>query len=310
MKAKLQKILVTGATGFLGAHVVRSLLERRKTVIAAKRRGSDMWRLDEVSGRITTADMELLDPSSIDRVIALAAPDIVIHCAAYGVDYREQDMQTAFDVNVHGSFELFKACTAHRIGRFVHIGSCFEYGDKDHPVREEESLNPTTIYGATKAAASILLLQSAKNLDVELAVLRPFGMWGPLEATCRLVPQVIRACMERKELDLTGCEQVRDYTYVADIADRITDISLCMDFPTNTTLNLGSGQPVVLKDFVLSIARELDGESLMNFKRLPYRTGEMQHLSANTTKERKLLGRLKSTPTSTGVKAMLSEKKL
>ncbi len=307
MDRRLQKVLVTGATGFLGAHIVRSLLTAGKTVVAAKRESSDPWRLDQVIEKVTTMDMDLTGPDTIGRSVALAEPDVIIHCAAYGVRFDEQDEHTAVAVNVDGSLELLKASAACGVERFVHIGSCFEYGDKDHPVREDEELKPTSMYALTKARASTLLLQSAEDLGVTLTVLRPFGLWGPLEAGYRLVPQIIDACINKKPLDLTGCEQIRDYTYITDMAGYITAIAFSEDFPVYPVVNLGSGKPVALKDFVLSVAEQLGAESLMRFGVLPYRSTEMCQVVADITRQRALLGEPIPAPFEQGVSATVAE---
>jgi len=126
--------------------------------------------------------MDLLDAASVQRMILTYHPDSVISCAAYGVDHREQDAGLATAVNIKGAYALLETCASHSVERYVHIGSCFEYGDKDYTISEEDSLEPTTIYGATKAAGSILVRQRAKELAINSVVLRPFGMWGPFEA--------------------------------------------------------------------------------------------------------------------------------
>lgn len=118
------------------------------------------------------------------------------------------------------------------------------------------------------------------------------------------MPQVIRACLDRRPLSLTGCDQVRDYSYVEDMADWICRIALLDRFPEGQVVNLGTGE-VKLKDFVLSIARELGGESLMKFGTLPYRTSEMKRLVADTTKQHRLLPNIRCSSVRKGVRAMV-----
>jgi dTDP-6-deoxy-L-talose 4-dehydrogenase (NAD+) len=191
------------------------------------------------------------------------------------------------------------------VKRFVHIGSCFEYGHHDGLISEEASLNPTAIYGATKAAASLLLRERARALGIHLILARPFGMWGPREPAFRLIPQVLAACIARRPLKLTSCEVVRDYTYVEDIADRIVALLRLPDIETGTIVNVGSGQGVVLRDFVLSVARILDGEALMHFGELPHRPTEMASLVADTHRLRNLLGNRHQTSLADGVRRMV-----
>ena len=80
------RVLVTGASGFLGAHVVHLLLKAGETVFATVRPNSNRWRLEEVAGQVVVDDMDLLDAASVQHIIGTYHPDSVISCAAYGVD--------------------------------------------------------------------------------------------------------------------------------------------------------------------------------------------------------------------------------
>lgn len=280
----MRKLLVTGATGFLGSHVARVAAKRGFEVIACARAGSDKWRLKDLASDITWLELDLINDSSIEAALGKTRPDIIIHCAAYGVDYRQQDSRLAVQTNIVGTHYLLETAAKYAVNRFVHIGSCFEYGDKSEPIKESESLNPTGIYGSTKAAASILALERARSLGLPLVIVRPFGMYGPLEGSHRLVPQVLNACRQRVPLKLTGGAQVRDYTFVIDAAEAIVYLAVSDNFPAGEVFNLASGVPVVLKDFVLECARQFDGEELMLFGELPYRPGEMWYLVGDVEK--------------------------
>lgn len=290
-----QVLLVTGARGFLGSHIVARALSDGWDVVAASRG--------------TTGDgavaMDVCDEDSVDVAFRAVLPSVVIHCAAYGINYADQDPDRAFEVNVRGALCVLAAAARYDVRRFVHIGSCFEYGSHDVPISEHSPLNPTAVYGATKAAASVLLRERAHTLGISVGIARLFGMWGPGEAAHRLVPQVIAACVNRLPLELTGCEVVRDYTYVEDMAANVLALAALSDMPPDTLLNVGSGRGIVLRDFVLSIARQLGGEGLMKFGALPYRPTEMRSIVADVTKLRELLGDRPETPLAEGVERMI-----
>jgi nucleoside-diphosphate-sugar epimerase len=233
---------------------------------------------------------------SVDTAFRESAPSIVIHCAAYGVNYAEQDPDQALAVNVLGTLCVLKAAASCGVTRFVHIGSCFEYGSHEGAISEDAPLNPTAIYGSTKAAASILLRERAHALGIPLLVVRPFGIWGPGEAPYRLVPQVITACITRSPLKLTPCEMVRDYLYIEDVAQNILALATRRNVDSGTVVNVGSGEPLVLRDFVRSIASALNGEEYMQFGALPYRPSEMPSLVADVTRMHQLLGSGPRTP--------------
>jgi nucleoside-diphosphate-sugar epimerase len=146
-------------------------------------------------------------------------------------------------------------------------------------------LEPTHIYGASKAAASIFISQLAREKKFPAVILRPFGIWGEGEPEFRLVPQIVKACVTQAPLDLTAGEQIRDYTHVEDMSDNIAAYLEAAEFVPGDIVNAGSGQTVKLKDFVLQVASALGGgQELMRFGRLPYRPNEMMMLAANIEK--------------------------
>jgi nucleoside-diphosphate-sugar epimerase len=209
-------------------------------------------------------------------------------------------------VNVHGSLSVLSAAARYGVRRFVHVGSCFEYGSKAGQIAEDTVPTPTAIYGASKAAATVLLKERAHALGICLLVVRPFGIWGPGEAANRLIPQVVSACLNRSPLELTSCEVIRDLTYVEDMAANILQLALLEALPAGTVVNVGSGQGTVLRDFVLSVAELLGGVDLMQFGALRYRPTEMPSLVADITRLHQLLGDLPITPLVDGVRRMVA----
>lgn len=290
-------ILITGARGFLGSHVFARALDQRLHAIAAYRGASQRGAVH----------LDVCDPQSVDAAFRETQPSAVVHCAAYGVNYAEQDLDLALAVNVRGSLRVLSAAAQYGVRRFVHLGSCFEYGSWPTAISERLALNPTAIYGASKCAATLLMRERASALGVSLIVARPFGTWGPREAAYRLIPQVLRACFHRAPLKLTPCEVVRDYTYAEDMAARILALAFVDDVATGTVVNVGSGQSVVLRDFVLAIARMFDAEELMHFGAMDYRPTEMSSLVADVTQLRALLGNLETTSLEEGVRRTVAQ---
>ena len=299
------KVLVTGATGFLGSHIVRQLLVRGHRVVAVHRTNSDPWRLRGVKEDIEWVEADLLCRTSIENALRKNHLDVVIHCAAYGVQYEQQDIDEAFRVNAQGTSHLILAAKEVGISRFIHIGSCFEYGDKNHPIHENEILEPTSLYGVSKASGTLLALVLSKQNNVPLVVVRLFGLWGPGEGKDRLVPQVIEHCLTGTRLKLTGCEQIRDYVFVEDAAWMLVDLMEIPEFVPFEIFNLASGTPIKLREFVTRIASLFHQEGLMLFGELPYRPTEMWHLVGNVEKWTKHVGEIRQSSISEGVRKML-----
>ena len=275
-------VLVTGASGFLGAHVVRVLLAAGRGVVAARHR--DTSRLADIE----TVTLDLTNGDSVAQAIAAVRPFAIIHCAAYGVDHRQQDFTAALAVNVAGTVALIDAARGAGTGRMVHVGTAAEYGGHDGAIAEDAAPRPRGVYGVTKAAATLAALDRAGGLP--LAVVRPFAMYGPGEGAHKFVPMVVRACRDGTRLELSPGGQVRDYAYVGDVAAAIADLALGDGFPGGEIINLASGRPVTLKAVGLAARAAAGGGGDLDWGAKPYRDDESMMLVGDVAKAQRLLG--------------------
>jgi len=300
------KILVTGASGFLGAHLVRAFAVAGCTVLAGHRRGSDLERL-----RMLTSGFDgvTLVPADFDNFAELAAmlernrPSLVVNAAAYGVNFGEQDLKKAIACNVTAAARLVDASAANGIGRLIHIGSAFEYGVHAGLVSEETPLSPIGLYGATKAGGSLLALARARALGLPLCVVRPFGLFGPLEGAHKFVPQVFAAARTGKPLDCTPGEQIRDYTFVGDVTAALVRLADACPFPEGRTVNLASGKPITLRQLGEAALEAAEAPThLIRWGASSYRPNEVMCLAADAHLSGELLGWSASTPLAVGLR--------
>jgi len=254
---------VTGATGFLGRSVVRTLAAGGGKPVASGRGGRPDW----LAAGTPYARIDLAAPEHLADVFASHGVTAVIHCAAYGVDHRQQDLLTAADVNVRGTLALYLAADAAGIAPFVHVGTSFEYGHCDRDMTEETPLRPVGIYGATKAAASMVLLEAGRLGRKPPIVARVFGMYGPGEGDHKLVPQIVHAARTRTPLDLTAGEQVRDYQFVGDVARALAFLATLPAGrrPPDEVFNIASGEAVTIRAFAERVADHLGAADLLRF---------------------------------------------
>ena len=285
-------IFLTGATGFIGSHLLKRLIKEGCNVHVSIRESSALWRIEDFKDNFVHHIIDLTDFKAVKSAIQQVKPDVIFHLAAYGVDYRQQDIHQAIDVNIIASVNLFEAFLANNGQKFIHTGSCFEYGQKNKPISEFDLLDPTSVYGATKTSSVHLLVSMAKSMrSGGLVILRPFGVFGEYEGLHRFVPQVIDELKSGHTVQMTSGEQIRDYIYIDDLIDAYVLASIVPLKNKVEIINIGSGKGIAMKDLALIISKQLGAiNDLLQFGALPYRLDEMMCLIANVDKAKSLLG--------------------
>jgi nucleoside-diphosphate-sugar epimerase len=179
---------------------------------------------------------------------------------------------------LHATLRLAATLAKAGCQRFVGIGTCFEYDIAYGYLSEETPTSPNTLYGASKLAAQLILGQLASESDMEIAWLRLFYLYGPFEKQQRLVSSVICSLLKNQTVNTTAGEQIRDYLYIEDVATAIWAVAqskLC------GPVNIGSGQPVSIKEIVSQIGAILDRSNLISLGALPYGANESMFICAN-----------------------------
>lgn len=288
-------LLVTGACGFLGSQVVRAALAQGLNVLATDMAQASRVRLRE---GVDFQDLDICGPE--DRIrSALGSVGAVVHCAAYGVDYRQNDLEAALRVNVLASVRLQAAAAG---ARFVHVGTAYEYGPAEGVQAENFCPAPRGIYGVSKLAGSMAVLDRAAANGGQAAVVRPFGMYGPWEGEHKLVPLVMRSMLKGDVVELTPGEQIRDYVYVGDVATACVRAVMASVFPSGCIINLGSGSETTLRALVEAAAQAVDGDlSLLRWGAKPYRPDEIMRTQGTCARARDLLGWVPETSLASGM---------
>ena len=285
-------IFLTGATGFIGSHLLKRLIKEGCNVHISIRKNSSLWRIEDFKDDFVSHKIDLNDFEAVRSLIKQIKPDVIFHLAAYGVDYRQQDIHQTIDVNINASVNLFEAFLANNGNRFIHTGSCFEYGQKNIPISEGDFLDPTSVYGASKASSVHLLSGMAKGMQSgELVILRPFGVFGENEGLHRFVPQVIDKLKCEHAVQMTLGEQIRDYIYIDDLIDAYILAAVVPLENKVEIINIGSGKGIAIKHLALIILKQLGvSNDLLQFGAMPYRPDEMMYLVANVGKAKSVLG--------------------
>jgi len=256
-----KKVLITGATGFVGANLVRMVLKQGSDVYIITRKKSDKWRIDDVLGEIaeynTDFNIDLLDCDKLNRIIRRIRPDIIYHTATYGGRPGQKDAIKIVQTNLVGTINLIKACQKFGFDLFVNTGSSSEYGIKERAMQEGDLLEPVNDYGISKSAATQYCRAVARNKGLPIVTLRLFSPYGSYEESTRLIPSVILSCLRGEKPKISSPYFVRDFVYIQDVLDAYAKLSDVPDLG-GEVFNIGSGKQCTVGD-VANMIIELSG---------------------------------------------------
>jgi nucleoside-diphosphate-sugar epimerase len=247
--------LVTGAAGFVGANLVRRLLEQGQDVHAVVREGSDRWRLEGIAGDLELHEADVRDGSAIASVLAAVRPEVVFHLATRGAYSWQDDAREILETNVLGTSNVVAGCARAGVRSLVNTGSSSEYGVKDHAASESEALEPNSVYAVAKAAATLLCSLAAREHDIVVTTLRLYSVYGPYEEPGRFVPALVLAASSGRLPVLASPEAARDFVWIGDVLDAYL---LAAAPPSRGEVyNVGSGRQTTLADAVEAARRVL-----------------------------------------------------
>ena len=277
----MKRVIVTGASGFIGRACIGPLVERGFDVHAVARSPAT-----DADTRAVWHYHDLLAPGEHTRLVDAVHPTHLLHMAWYAVPAK---YWTAPE-NAHwvaASVALARAFERAGGARFVGAGSCAEYAPADGDCDEKTTpLAPATLYGRSKHAVyrDVSALAAGR---FSFGWGRIFFLYGPHEPPSRLVPGVIRSFMDGREALCTAGTQVRDFLHVADVGDAFAAL---VDSDVDGAVNIASGRPVSIAEVVLSIARQMDAERLVRLGARPIPDGELPSITAATARLRDDVG--------------------
>jgi nucleoside-diphosphate-sugar epimerase len=219
MDLRGRAVLVTGAGGFIGSRLVDRLVIDGARVTALVRASRGVSRRGNLKDALDVRVADIRDASLVREVVASTEPEYVVNLARVGVGPGKDGPAELLDTNTIGTANLIEPLADTHCRRFVHLGSSQEYGPRDYPMKESDPIAPVTLYGASKAAATLIALARCSELDVEAVVLRPFYVYGPGEPPSRLVSRAVEAAMTGATLPLSPRATRRDWVYVDDVVE-------------------------------------------------------------------------------------------
>lgn len=283
-----KRLLVSGATGFVGANLVRGALEKGAETHIITRPNSNKWRLADVLDSIYEHRADISHYQQIDAVASNVKPDIIFHTAAYGTNPHENSLHKMHDANVIGTANLLKAVKKPGFELFVNTGSSSEYGPKDTPMKENASLGPVNDYGKSKAAATLYCQSFAHKHNLPIVTLRLFSPYGYFEDRQRLIPSVTLSCLRGENPDISSMSFVRDFVFIEDVLAAYMSCDALSAVPAEV-FNIGSGQQHTVGDVVNTIV-QLTGANVRPQRGHPQKwPNEPPLWQADTSKAKEML---------------------
>lgn len=274
------KVLLTGATGFLGRHIRQHAVDAGYRVVGISRVPQPAEPgVEWFCGRFDEVPLE-----------CIAGCDALIHAAAHGVVAGADDWQQCFDVNVLSSVRLIEKCSDAGVRSYVICGSCFEYGlsgELYERLPVTAPLMPISAYGVSKAAAGLASLAVAQQRGLCLTLARLFHVYGVGEAHTRFWPSLARAARCGDDFAMTSGTQIRDFVpvgYAARALLKLTDDAVKSN-GVPKVINVGMGVPMTLRKFAETQWAELGATGNLLIGAIPDRAHELKRLVAEVDRE-------------------------
>ncbi len=253
---------VTGATGFVGAHVTRSLLERGARVVCLERDSARPNSLDLLNqrGRATIVNGALEDLELLERIINEYEVETVLHLAAQTlVGAANSSPLSTFEANIRGTYSLLEACRrSPSIGRVVVASSDKAYGTHDKlPYHEDYPLLGAFPYDVSKACADMLARSFACTYELPVAVTRFANIYGPGDVNLsRIIPgTIVSVLRDEPPIIRSDGTPLRDFVYIDDVTQAYLSLAERIDDARGEAFNFGSGRPVQILDLAQRIIR-------------------------------------------------------
>ena len=290
------KVLVTGADGFIGSHLTEMLVQNGFSVKALSQYNSfnnwgwleDISCIDEVE--VLTGDVR--DPHFCKEITKDVS--IIYHLAALiAIPYSYVAPDSYVDTNIKGTLNICQAARENNVSRVVHTSTSEVYGTAQYvPIDENHPLQPQSPYSATKIAADAIAMSFYNSLELPVTIVRPFNTYGPRQSARAVIPSIIaQIASGKKKINLGDVSPTRDFSYVEDTCRGILALGSC-DQAIGETVNIGSNFEISIAD-TFNLIKELmgsDAKIVTDEERVRPEKSEVFRLWCDNSKIERLTG--------------------
>ena len=288
----MNRVLITGANGFIGSHLTELLVRQGYNVRAFVLYNSfDSWGwldrcAEDAKGQFEVFSGDIRDPSGVRQ--AMEGCDAVLHLAALiAIPYSYHSPDTYVDTNIKGTLNILQAARELGVAKVIHTSTSEVYGTARFvPITEEHPLQGQSPYSATKIGADQLALSFYASFQTPVSVIRPFNTYGPRQSTRAVIPTIItQLASGQRQIKLGAVHPTRDFNYVADTVSGFLAALQSVN-GLGEVINLGSNFEISIEDTAQLIAEvmEIDLEILSDEQRLRPEKSEVERLWADNTK--------------------------
>ncbi len=293
MEEKIKKlqgpILVLGASGFIGANLLRTILKVRSDCFGTYFH-SPAWRLEGLPSP-SLIQTDLLVDANLDYLLETVQPKTVFNCVAFGAYSFETESALIYRTNFNLTEKLLSRLEPKGISSYVHAGSSSEYGDNASGPHESDLPSPNSDYAVSKVAVANLISFYGKKKQFPGANLRLYSVYGPLEDSSRLIPKVVSHGVEGKYPEFVNPDISRDFVYIDDVNEAFFDTSLNLKpGQYGDSFNIGSGKKTTIKEIAQTAGKVFGIKESPAFNTMPNRKWDVSDWFANTKKSRDALG--------------------
>jgi len=296
-RIKKNKAVITGVSSFVGMHLARIFSDANWEVMAIITKplnsytGVRLKRLNVLRNNVNFITGDILETNWLKKIVGAFQPNIWIHHVGYTENYSSQNynLQKSLAINVLSLEPLYQQLMGGKCGVII-TGSSMEYSICDVANKENDTCWPKTSYGVSKLAQTIEARRLAVQYEVPTRVARLYIPVGTLDSHGKLIGSVMKALRQNKRVNLSACNQKRDFLGVNDIGDAY--IKLAEDFPRKNfdIFNICSGEAISLKDFLMLLCNITKTNKIfLDFGAQDMRVGEPLVSYGDNTKARLLL---------------------